>query len=265
MSTSSCVVVNRGFQRKSRRAGGLQSLLHMASLTNYDAVIIGGGHNGLVCACYLAAAGLKVRVLERREMVGGAAITAEFFPGFRNSVASYTVSLLHPRVIADLNLHAHGLRIIERPISNFLPLPDGRYLKVGGAPDAMQREVAKFSPRDAQALPRYYAMLGRVADVLRELSVQTPPNLGGGIRDMLAALCAGNRLRKLDMPARRDVLDLFTKSAGQVLDAWFEADVLKAAFGFDAIVGNCASPYTPGSAYVLLHHVFGGAQFPAVK
>ena len=224
---------------------------------SYDALIIGGGHNGLVCACYLAAAGLKVRVLERRSVVGGAAVTEEFFPGFRNSTASYTVSLLSPQVIRDLRLREHGLTILERPISNFLPLPDGRYLKIGPALAATQAAVAEFSPRDAGRLPRYYAMLERVADVMRAMAVETPPNAGGGVRDALTALVAGNRLRRLDMEARRDVLDLFTKSAGQILDAWFESDALKAAFGFDAIVGNFASPYTPGSAYVLLHHVFG--------
>jgi phytoene dehydrogenase-like protein len=229
----------------------------MPAFSKYDAVIIGGGHNGLVCACYLAAAGLKVRVLERRGAVGGAAVTEEFFPGFRNSTASYTVSLLHPQVIRDLKLHEHGLRILERPVANFLPLADGRYLKIGPTLAATQRDVAKFSQRDAAELPKYYAMLERVADVMRDLALQTPPNVGGGLRDALAALIAGNRMRRLDMAARRDVLDLFTKSAGQLLDAWFESDALKAAFGFDAIVGNFASPYTPGSGYVLLHHVFG--------
>jgi len=225
--------------------------------TKYDAVIVGGGHNGLVCACYLASAGHRVRVLERRGVVGGAAITEEFYPGFRNSIASYTVSLLHPAVIRDLHLREHGLTLLERPISNFVPLADDNYLKIGGALDVTQREVAKFSARDAATLPAYYAMLERVADVMRELAIQTPPNIGGGWRDALAAIVAGNRVRRLDLAARRDLLDLFTKSAGQVLDAWFESDALKAAFGFDAIVGNFASPYTPGSAYVLLHHVFG--------
>jgi phytoene dehydrogenase-like protein len=229
----------------------------MPSTHKYDAVIVGGGHNGLVCACYLAAAGLKVRVLERRGVVGGAAVTEEFFPGFRNSTASYTVSLLNPRVIHDLRLREHGLTILERPVSNFVPLPDGRFLKIGPTLAATQNDVAKFSPRDAAALPGYSAMLERVADVLREMAVETPPNLGGGLRDALAAIIAGNRMRRLGMPARRDALDLFTKSAGQMLDAWFESAALKAAFGFDAIVGNFASPYTPGSAYVLLHHVFG--------
>ena len=229
----------------------------MASSIDTDAVIIGGGHNGLVCACYLAGAGLKVRVLERRGVVGGAAVTEEFHPGFRNSAASYTVSLLNPKVIADLRLREHGLKILERPLSNFLPLPDGGSLSIGPTLADTQRAVSQFSARDAAALPRYYDMLERVAGLLRELALETPPNAGGGVRDLIAALAAGNRLRRLDMAARRDVLDLFTKSAGQMLDAWFECDALKAAFGFDAIVGNFASPYAPGSAYVLLHHVFG--------
>src|SRR5256885_11559053 len=123
--------------------------------SRYDAVIIGGGHNGLVCACYLAAGGLSVAVFERRSVVGGAAVTEEFHPGFRNSTASYTVSLLHPKVIRDLRLAQHGLRIVERPFSNFLPLDAERHIKVGGGLEATQREVARFSSRDAQRLPAY--------------------------------------------------------------------------------------------------------------
>ena len=223
----------------------------------HDALILGAGHNGLVCACYLAAAGLKVRVLERRHVVGGAAVTEEFHPGFRNSTASYTVSLLNPKVIRDLRLAEHGLRVVERPFGNFLPLPDGRYLKAGGGLDATQREVAKFSARDAEALPRYYAMIDRIGDVLRDIVLETPPNVGGGIADALRALHLGGRLRKLDMPARRDLLELFARSAGEMLDDWFESDPIKAVLGWDSVVGNFASPYTPGSAYVLLHHTFG--------
>ena len=223
----------------------------------HDAIIIGGGHNGLVCACYLAARGLKVRVLERRHIVGGTAVTEEFYPGFRNSTASYTVSLLIPKIIADLKLYEHGLRIIERPLSNFLPLNDHEFLKVGGNLAAKQSEVARFSSRDADNLPGYYAMLERVAAVLKDLLLETPPNVGGGITDLLRAWKAGKRFKVLDIAARRDVLDLFTKSAGDVLDSYFESDPIKACFGFDSVVGNFASPYTPGSAYVLLHHVFG--------
>ena len=225
--------------------------------SRYDAVIIGGGHNGLVCACYLAAGGLSVAVFERRGVVGGAAVTEEFHPGFRNSTASYTVSLLHPKVMRDLKLAQHGLSIVERPLANFLPLASGDCLRVGSGLAATQAEVARFSTRDAAALPEYYAMLGRVADVLRALLLETPPNVGGGIADWLRAWKVGGHLKRLTLPERRDVLDLFTKSAGDLLDRWFESEPIKAAFGFDAVVGNFASPYTPGSAYVLLHHVFG--------
>ncbi len=222
-----------------------------------DVAIIGGGHNGLVCACYLANAGLRVEIFERRHVVGGAAVTEEFFPGFRNSTASYTVSLLHPQVIRDLRLKEHGLRVVLRPFSNFLPLPDGRYFKLGGTPEQRDAEVRKFSERDLVRLPQYYDRIEAVADVLRDVVLQTPPNVGGGITDLLRAAGLGNRLRKLTMPQRRDLLELFTRSAGEILDHWFEGEPLKAAFGFDSVVGNFASPYTPGSAYVLLHHAFG--------
>ena len=225
--------------------------------TIYDAIIIGGGHNGLVCAFYLARAGMKVRILERRDVIGGAAVTEEFHPGFRNSVASYTVSLLNPKVIADMALARHGLRVVERPISNFLPQEDGRYLKLGGGLDRTRAEFRKFSNRDAEVLPEYYKVLEAVADILRDLALKTPPNAGDGISALIAAVQQGRKLSGLSLSHQRDVLDLFTKSARAFLDAWFESEAVKAAFGFDSIVGNYASPDTPGSAYVLLHHAFG--------
>jgi phytoene dehydrogenase-like protein len=221
-----------------------------------DVIIVGAGHNGLVCACYLAKAGLKVRVLERRGVVGGAAVTEEFHPGFRNSVAAYTVSLLQAKVIRDLGLAQHGLRIVERPLSNFLPLEKG-FLKVGGGTEATQAEFAKFSRRDAERLPGYWAALEKVAGVLRDTVLETPPNVGGGLTSGLRALKVGNRARKLGIESQRDLLGLFARSAAEWLEDWFESDPVKAAFGFDAVVGNFASPYHPGSAYVLLHHCFG--------
>jgi phytoene dehydrogenase-like protein len=222
-----------------------------------DVLIIGAGHNGLVCASYLAARGVRVRMLERREVIGGAAVTEEFHPGFRNSTAAYTVSLLHPQIVRDLRLADHGLTIVERPLANFLPLPDGDYLKVGGGLAATQAEVARHSRRDAEALPAYYGRLERMAAMLRELVLETPPNLGGGVHDILQAWKSAKRFRAMDMQGRRDVLDLFTMSAGDWLERWFESEPIKACFGFDAIVGNFASPYAQGTAYVLLHHVFG--------
>jgi phytoene dehydrogenase-like protein len=227
------------------------------SARDCDVLLVGGGHNGLACAAYLAGAGLKVQVLERRGVVGGAAVTEEFLPGFRNSVASYTVSLLNPKVIRELRLAEHGLRVVERPYSNFLPLPDGRSFRLGG--EHAQAEVARWSLHDAQRLPDYYAMLERVVAVLRELMPRTPPNVSDRfvLADWLASASVARQLKHLDMRGRRDLLDLFTKSAGELLDHWFESEPLKAVLGWDSVVGNFASPYTPGSAYVLLHHVFG--------
>ena len=226
-----------------------------------DVIVIGGGHNGLVAAAYLAAAGLKVTVLERRTQVGGAVATEEFHPGFRNSLAAYTVSLLNPTIIRDLELYRHGLRIVERPLSNFLPLPDGRYLKI--TPGRTKTEVAKFSARDADRLDAYEARLERLTDVMRALALRAPPNLttGQGLAANLGALLdaakVGNRLRSLSLDGQRDLLELFTRSAGDVLDQWFESDPIKAILGFDGIVGTYDSPYAAGTGYVLLHHCWG--------
>jgi phytoene dehydrogenase-like protein len=227
-------------------------------MSDLDAIIIGAGHNGLTAAAYLGMAGLRVRVLERRSVVGGAAVTEEFHPGFRNSVASYTVGLLAPKVIRDLRLHGHGLRIVHRRIQNFLPLPDGRHLLVSEG--RTEREIAKFSARDAARYRAYQAEIERVAGVLRGLVLKAPPNLALGTlsdtaRELGRLAAIGKRLWQAD--AFTAALRLFRKSAGEMLDGWFESDPIKAVLGFDSVVGSLASPYTPGSAYVLLHHVFG--------
>ena len=166
-------------------------------------IVVGGGHNGLVAAAYLAAAGLKVIVLERRAIVGGAAATEEFHPGFRNSVAAYAVSLLHPTILRDLDLARHGLRIGERPLSNFLPIPDGRYLKT--SPGRTKAEVAKFSAVDAERLDAYEARLERMADVLRAIALETPPNVATGrglaasLGELIDTTRVANRLRRLGL------------------------------------------------------------------
>lgn len=229
-------------------------------MNSSDIIIIGGGHNGLVCAFYLARAGLSVTVLERRNVVGGASVTEEFHPGFRNSVASYTVSLLHPKIIADMSLAAHGLKVVERRMQNFLPLNDREYLAAGG--ERTRREIAKFSTRDADRLDSFVARFTAIADLVRGTLLNTPPNVieGGwiaGLGEILRSFPLARELSELDMRARRDLVALFGQSAGDLLDSWFESDPIKALFGFDSIVGNYQSPYSPGSAYVLLHHWIG--------
>lgn len=225
--------------------------------TAYDVAVIGGGHNGLVCAAYLAKVGASVVVLEKNAVTGGAALTEEFHPGFRNSVAAYTVSLLNPAVIRDLELARHGLRIVERPAANFWPLEDGRHLLMPYGLTARQAAIAQFSPRDAERLPAFEAALARAAAILRELVLTTPPTPGSGIMEIVRSAPLARRLAKLPMEDQRTISDLFTKSVADFLDRWFESDTVKAAFAFDGVVGAYASPHTPGTAYVLLHHCFG--------
>jgi phytoene dehydrogenase-like protein len=230
------------------------------TMTETDVIIIGAGHNGLTCAAYLAMAGLRVKVVDRRNVVGGAAVTEEFHPGFRNSVAAYTVSLLNPRIIADLKLAQHGLRIVERRAQNFLPAPDGSYLLTGEG--RTRQSIARLSERDATRFDAFARELEVIADVLRQFLLRAPPNVveglgAGSIREALNALGTANILRKLTLEQQRSLLDLFTRSAGEMLDDVFESDLVKALYGFDAIVGNYASPYAAGSAYVMLHHAFG--------
>ncbi len=195
--------------------------------------------------------------MEKNAHCGGAALTEEFHPGFRNSVAAYTVSLLNPKIIADLELARHGLTVVERPAANFWPIDDHRFLLIGNGLPARQKAVAPFSARDAQRLPDFDAALNRAADVLRDLVLRTPPNAGGGWLEALKGGFLAHRLARLPLADQRLMIDLFTKSAADFLDQWFESDVVKGAFAFDGIVGAYASPFAPGTAYVLLHHCFG--------
>ena len=229
-------------------------------MQKYDVIVIGGGHNGLTCACYLGRAGLRVKVVERRPVLGGTTVTEEFHPGFRNSVAAYAVSLLNPKIIADLALYEHGLRIVERRAQNFLPAEDGRYLLA--ADGRMPRELAKFSARDAERYASFIREIDAVADVLRRLVLRPPPNLvegfgRRGLSELRRTLSVAKELRRLSMAETRALLDIFTKSAAEYLDGWFEGELAKALFAFDAVVGNFASPLAPGTAYVMLHHALG--------
>ena len=224
--------------------------------TDADVIIIGAGHNGLTCAGYLAQAGLRVKMLEARPAVGGAALTEEFHPGFRNSVYSYSVSLLHPKVIKDLQLERHGLDIMERPAGTLSLLQDDHLLLTRD--DAQARaEISRFSRRDAERIAAFEAEIAEVAMALRALAVQAPPNIGGGWRDAVKLLKAGNLLRKLSTRHQGVLVELMTKSLGDYLDMWFEGEALKGVLGLEGVIGNFAEPYQAGTAYVLLHHAFG--------
>jgi len=223
-----------------------------------DILIIGAGHNALTCAYYLAARGLSVTMLESRSVVGGAAVTEEFHPGFRNSTAAYTVSLLNPTIIRDMRLYEHGLKVVLRKVDNFLPTLDGDYL-LSGRGGLTRREIARHSPADADNYEAYSEALTGVVGVLRQWLLRAPPNAGGGLGDLFALLKLGGGVGRLGLEQQRHLVDFFTKSAADVLSRYFSHELVQALFGFDAVVGHYASPYAPGSAYVLLHHVFGEA------
>ena len=224
---------------------------------NYDAIIIGAGHNGLVCGFYLAKKGLKVAILEAQGTVGGAAVTDEFIPGFRNSAASYTVSLLQPKVIRDLELDRHGLKVVLRKQDNFLP-GDAGYL-LGGRNGLTRAEIVRHHAADGEGYDRYMAELETVVPLIRKWILKSPPQSGGGVRGLPTMLSLGRDLVGLTTAEVRTVHEYATRSAGDILDRHFKGDFAKALFGFDGVVGNFASPYTPGTAYVLLHHLFGEA------
>jgi phytoene dehydrogenase-like protein len=224
---------------------------------DYDAIIVGAGHNGLVTAAYLARAGRRVLVLERREVVGGACVTEELWPGFKVSTAAYVNSLLRPEIIRDLELARYGFELLPRSPSSFTPFPDGRFLLLGPDKALTAAQVAKFSKRDAEALPRYEAMLERVAAFIEPTLLRTPPNpWSWRPRDLVALAQLGWRLLKLGSDGPR-ALEILTGAARPILDRWFESEELKIALATDAIIGAMASPSMPGTAYVLFHHVMG--------
>src|SRR5437016_2648517 len=226
-------------------------------MTQYDAIIIGGGHNGLTCAAYLARGGRKVLVLERRDVLGGACVTEEVFPGCKVSTAAYVNSLLRPQVIRELDLPRYGFEMLPRSPSSFTPFPDGRSLLMGPDAKLTYEEVSKFSTKDAEALPKYEAMLLRVADFLEPLLDETPPDpFGGRLGDLWKLARIGWRFRKLGKDAAAAV-EVLTGAARPILDRWFESEQLKVTLATDAIIGAFASPSMPGTAYVLFHHVMG--------
>jgi phytoene dehydrogenase-like protein len=235
-----------------------------------DCVIIGGGHNGLVAAAYLAKAGKRVQVVERRHVLGGAATTEELWPGYKVSTAAYVISLFLPEITRELRLNHYGLRILPRSPSSFTPLPDGRSLLMGPEPGLNEREISKFSRRDAEVFPRYEALLEAVAQKLEPLLNETAPDLLplpdswrkiGVAKRMRDAGKAWNMFQTFGALGEQlpEAIELLTGPARPILDRWFESDVLKATLATDAIIGSFTSISAPGSAYVLLHHVMGEA------
>ncbi len=224
---------------------------------SHDVIIIGAGHNGLVTAAYLAKAGYKVLVLERREVLGGCCVTEEVWPGYKVSTAAYVNSLFRPEIIRDLELKKYGFEMLPRSPSSFTPFPDGRYLMMGSDRELSHREVSKFSTKDAEKLPAYEAMLTRVADFLEPLLVQTPPDpWSNRLSDFWKLAKLGLAFRGLGK-AGVEAIEVLTGEARPILDRWFESEQLKVTLATDAVIGVMASPSMPGTAYVLFHHVMG--------
>jgi phytoene dehydrogenase-like protein len=231
----------------------------MASPSRYDAIVVGAGHNGLVTAGYLARAGWRVLVLERRSVVGGACVTEEVFPGYRVSTAAYLVSLLQPKVVRDLELPRFGYRVFPKEPAYFAPYLDGRHMFMYQDLDRTCREIARFSARDAEHYPRYEAHVDRLARFVESLLLRAPPDLPPRRpSDLLALLDLGWRALRLSRPGLAALARLMTGSVKEMLDRWFESEQLKVALATDGVIGTNGGPASPGTGYVLLHHVMGG-------
>jgi len=229
----------------------------MQSGPRSDVIVIGGGHNGLVTAAYLARAGKDVLVLERRHLVGGAAVTEEVFPGFRFTVLSYVCSMLRPEVIRELNLPAFGFQVIPQEC-NFIPSLDGRYLFYRGDEEDTHNAVLKFSKRDAEALPRFDALMARLCKFVQPLLNMTPPDIGSlNPNELRKLLKLAAPLEELTEDEVYEFARIMTMSAADYLDEWFETDLLKASLAASGVIGTFLGPRSPGTAYVLLHHSFG--------
>src|SRR5271169_6166361 len=228
-------------------------------MPKYDAIIIGGGHNGLVTAAYLARAGRKVLVLERRELVGGCAVTEEIWPGYRVSTAAYLTSLMQERIVRELELERYGYRVDAKDPAFFSIFPDGRHFFMWQDRAKTLAEIAKFSKRDAEAYPKYEAHLERLAIVVESLLLTTPPHFPPRrAGDFVEYLKLVGKLRGLSREETVGLVKIFTQSAADFLDLWFESEELKVTLATDGVIGANGGPRSPGTAYILLHHCMGG-------
>ena len=231
----------------------------MPETRNWDALIIGAGHNGLVTAAYLARAGMKVLVLERREVLGGACVTEEIFPGYKVSTAAYLCSLMQERIIRELNLPAFGYKVYAKDPAFFTPFPDGRHLTMWQDRARTCEEIAKFSRKDAETYPHYEDFVERLAQFAERMLLQTPPNIvGTDFSDLKSLGQLGLDLYKMPDPERIGHARIFTQSVAEFLEPWFESDQIKVTLATDGVIGTNGGPRSPGTAYVLLHHVMGG-------
>lgn len=223
----------------------------------YDAVIIGAGHNGLAAAAYLARKGKSVKVLERRYIVGGAAVTEEIIPGFRNSTCSYFMSILHPKIIADLELEKYGLKIHKDENTALALGSDNTYLFMNDDDDYLARQLAAAHPDDVDNFWELHDLIEAIADVLREVSFDTPPNFGGSLADLWRAGKLANRLRKLSPEQQAEAAKMFTMSVRDYVEQWLCGPLIQAMMAYAGQVGSYQSVKSGGTAYVVLHHMFG--------
>ena len=228
-------------------------------MAKYDAIIIGAGHNGLVTAAYLARAGRQVLVLERRDMVGGCAVTEELWPGYRVSTGAYLVSLLQDRIVRELELERFGYRVDAKDPAFFSAFPDGRHFFMWQDRARTLAEIAKFSRHDAEVYAAYEDQLERIARVIEDLLLITPPPFPPrGPLDFLDYLKLAGRMRSLRSKDLVALVKIFTQSAAELLDEWFESDQVKVTLATDGVIGANGGPRSPGTAYILLHHSMGG-------
>jgi phytoene dehydrogenase-like protein len=226
---------------------------------SFHTIIIGGGHNGLVTAAYLAGAGRRVLVLESRELVGGCAVTEEIWPGYKVSTASYLASLMQEKVIRDLDLPRFGYKVDPKDPAFFSPFPDGRYMFMWQDRVKTCWEISKFSQKDAETYPKYEAYLERLAVVAESLLLTTPPNFPpAGVGDFIDYVKLLGNLRGLKRQEIVGLVKIFTQSAADFLDEWFESEQLKVTLATDGVIGANGGPRSPGTAYILLHHCMGG-------